>query len=195
MIEGKVKGALLIDYVRIIRANKDMPWDEYLKEGDMTLVNGQVIPSTWYPLDAFERIGYAIFMLLGKGDLKVAKAFGALTMQETFHKIYQNVIFKDQDPVSVLNKFVVLRKQFIKFSDPELESLKLEKLDDNKVRLILKAPEPSKYIEPYAHQITGGFEKLMDMIGIKDAKVSIIKIQSETEPASEIEVTWGRPGG
>ncbi len=159
----------------------------------MDLVQGRIMPSTWYPFDAFERIGYAVFKLVGKGDLNTARVFGAFTMQETYHKVYENVLFQEKDPTTVLKKFVTLRRQFFKFQDTDIDPLKMKALEENKVKMIIKAPEPSEYLEPYANQLAGGFEKLLEMAGAKDVQAKILKIQSETEPTSEIELTWSNP--
>jgi hypothetical protein len=193
MSQDKVKGVLLMDFARIIHANKDLPWDKYLTREDMGLIQGRIMPSTWYPFEAFERIGYAVFKLVGKGDLKNARAFGAFTIQETYHKVYENVLFQEKDPTALLKKFVILRKQFIRFQDTDFDPLKMELLEDNKVKMIIKASEPSEYIEPYANRLAGSFEKLLEMAGAKDIQVKILKVQSKTEPASEIELTWSNP--
>ena len=190
MSRNKIKGAIIVNYVRMIRASKDLPWGEYLTKEDMELVHGNIMPSTWYPLEVFEHVGYAVFMLMGKGDLNVARAFGALSVQETFSRVYQKVLFQEKDMVSVLKKFVVLRKQFIRFEDPDFDSMSMELIEDNKVKMILKAPEFNKYIKPYTHQVAGAFEKLLEMSDAKDIRVNIVSIQSETEPGSEIEITW-----
>jgi hypothetical protein len=191
--QDQIKGVLLMDFARIIRANKGLPWEEYVTGDDMELIQGKIMPSTWYPFDVLARIGYAVFMLVGKGDLKNAWSFGAFAMQDTFHKVYENVLFQENNPESLLKKFIVLRKQFIRFHDPEFETLKLEVSGPGRARIIFKLPEVNRYIEPYTHQLAGGFEKLLELAGAGDVSVNVNKIQSETEPASEIELAWSQP--
>ncbi len=185
-----VKGAVLIDFVRIVRANPEMPWEKYMTSGDMELVRSKVMPSAWYPFEALCRIGYAVFMLTGKGNLDAAKGFGSFSMQDTFQKVYKDVLFGEKDPLSALSKFVTLRNQFVKFRDSGFESLKMEKIAENRVRMTVKAPEYDRYIEPYAYHFAGATEKLLELSGAKDVGSRIIKIQSRTEPATEIEFSW-----
>lgn len=39
MDQRHVKGTMLVDFVRMIRANKDRNWDAYLEEGDWETIN------------------------------------------------------------------------------------------------------------------------------------------------------------
>lgn len=190
MSEDKVKGILLMDPVRFIRANKDLPWEEYLTREDMELVKGNILPSTWYPFDVFERVGYAVFMLIGKGDFNLAKAFGAFTVQETYKKVYENLLFNEKDPLSLLKKFLAMRKQFFRFKDPDFEFREMEVIEENRVRIRSRAPGVSKYLEAYAHHLAGSFEKLLEMAGANEVQVKILEIQSESIPATVIDITW-----
>ncbi len=190
MNDDQIKGVLLVDFARIYHANRNLPWEKYLTEGDLELVQGKIMPSSWYPFSVLERIGYAVFMLVGKGDLKNAWAFGAFTMHDTYRKIYQNVLFDKIDPAEVIKKFIVLRKQFIKFRQPGFDVLKLEMTGENQAMITFKLPQNGNYIEPYTHQIAGGMEKLLELSGARDVQVDIKRIQSDTESASEIELKW-----
>lgn len=46
----EVKGTLLVDYVKAIKGNKDREWDKWLEPEDWELIEGNVLPSQWYPL-------------------------------------------------------------------------------------------------------------------------------------------------
>ena len=77
----KVKGTLIIDYVRIIRANRERSWDRWLAKEDWEIIDGQVLPSNWYPYESFRRIGFAVFKEIANSDLNVAQQFGRLTIR------------------------------------------------------------------------------------------------------------------
>lgn len=47
MDELKVKGTVLLDYVRLIKAVKDKNWDKYLTDADKQIINGRILPSLW----------------------------------------------------------------------------------------------------------------------------------------------------
>jgi hypothetical protein len=204
MSEDKVKGVMLIDLVRIVRANKELPWDEYLTKDEMDLIQGKIMPSTWYPFEVFEHIGYAVFMLEGGQDVKNSWNFGRFTIEDTFQKVYSNVLFKEKDPLSVIKRFVTLRKQFFRYEDPGFESMNMESLGDNKVRIIIRtsfASKPRKVAEDiksysgklsasFANQLAGSFQRLLEIAGARDIKVEVIKIQSDPDSATELEIAW-----
>ena len=64
----RVKGTLLLDYVRMIRANKELDWDEYLETEDWEVINSQILSSQWYSYDSFRRIAYGVFKVIGKSE-------------------------------------------------------------------------------------------------------------------------------
>ena len=56
----KVKGSLFVDYVRMIKGNKDIDWGKYLTAEDMAFLDEPVADSEWYPFETFERMGLGI---------------------------------------------------------------------------------------------------------------------------------------
>jgi len=79
MDEKRVKGTLLLDYVCMIRANKDKDWQKYLKPEDWEIINGRILPSLWYPYETFERAGMATFYVLGGGNFDAVRAWGKIS--------------------------------------------------------------------------------------------------------------------
>lgn len=191
MSKNLVKGTILIDFVRLIRANQNLPWDKYLTPEDINFMKTRIMPSSWYPMEIYERMGYATFMLIGKGDLKNSRAFGAFSTQETFYNVYKNILFKEgESPISMLKRFVVLRKQFSKHEDSSLEVMILEELENNKVVMKVAAPENGKFLEPYAYHLSGMLEKLLEIAGAQNPKAEILKMESEKEREIIIELSW-----
>jgi hypothetical protein len=62
-----------MDQVRLIRGNKDHEWDSYLKPEDWEIITQDILPSAWYPLETYQRCGWAVFNILGGGDPNLAR--------------------------------------------------------------------------------------------------------------------------
>lgn len=120
MIEQrKVKGSVLLDMVKVVRAVKDAPWDDYLTDGDREIVNSMVIPTAWYPIESYQRIGLAVFDLVAKGDESTLEQFGKSAMKDLFHGSYRPFLDKG-NPLEALGKFLDLRKSLFNFSRMEI---------------------------------------------------------------------------
>ena len=103
MEEKKVKGTMLIDFVRMVRSNKNLDWNKYMQPEDWDFINSKILPSNWYPFDFYARLGWASFNLVGNGDLELARLNGQIMAQHLFETTYTSMVkFKDpnsQPPV------------------------------------------------------------------------------------------------
>jgi hypothetical protein len=184
-----VKGSLLMEVVRLIRANKDLNWEKYLKPEDMELVRGKILPSNWYTLESYERMGQAIFMEVGKGDFSNVRQWGRFTIEELVGKSYKS-LFQGLDTMSAFKKFVFFRRQFFKLDDENIEMLKLEPVGEKDLKIHVHVPLSTSLLEAYAHQLSGSFERLAELFGGKNPGTEILDKQWEGSPGTTIRVTW-----
>jgi hypothetical protein len=129
--ERKVKGSLVVDMVKIIRAIPQLPWDKHLKPEDMAVVNSMVLPTAWYDMESYMRIGLAVYALGAQGKPENVVAFGRQAMQALFDGPYRPFLDKN-DPALAIQKFLDLRKSLFTFS-----KMKMDKLADKKVRVTI----------------------------------------------------------
>lgn len=184
MNDKKVKGSILLDYVRMIRANKDKDWNKYLKPEDWDIINGRILPSMWYPLDTFQRAGLAAFHILGGGKLDLVRAWGRISMEQLVKGIYKSIIM-DADPIKAIDKFVLLRKQFYNFS-----ALEMKAIGDKHLNVWIEYGAKEDGAEPYCAQLKGGFERLVELTGGKNPKVSTGIKKHDGRDGIEFDLTW-----
>jgi hypothetical protein len=111
--EGIVlKGSLVVDLARIIRANKEVRWDKYLVPPDWEIINGVILISDWYPIGAFRRMGNAVFREMAGSSLEDVHSFGKASL-EYFLKVYENIIVNGS-PIESLKRLFRARKLFVK---------------------------------------------------------------------------------
>ncbi len=106
----EVKGTWLLNFVKVIRANKDKDFSQWLEPEDFEIIRERIMPSSWYPLKSFLRMGRAIFKGVAESNLDVTRLFGRLIMQSNL-KIYKNLLVEG-DPATSIDKFALLRKSF-----------------------------------------------------------------------------------
>jgi len=187
MDEKKVKGTFFVEYVRMIKSNKDKDWDRYLKPEDWEFIDGHVMPSFWYPFEVYQRFGVAIFELIAGGKLEVARVWGQLSAQQQIETVYQG-LKNSPDPIKAVERFIILRKQFFNF---DLFTLELEILDDKHIKIRVFNLDPQmEGIEPLSHQMLGFFEKLIELTGGNNSRVTFEKMIWKGDPETVVDAVW-----
>ena len=175
---------MLIDLVRMVRANKNLNWDEYMRPEDWDIINSIILPATWYPFSFYARLGWASFKLVGSGNLGLARVYGQVMAQKLFETIYKSMV-KIKDPSLSLRKFVLTYGGFFNFS-----SLKFEKVDTKKVKIHHDYSAVDRNNVPYCHQLLGMVKKLVEMTGGRNCKVVFLAKQWDGAPATTYGTTW-----
>jgi len=187
---SQVKGALILEIARLIRANKDKNWDKYLTKEDKEILFSRVLPTSWYPMSAYERAGYAILMEIGQGKFENAKLWGRFVIDDTIKRYYHN-LSDAQDPMVGIERFRLFRKQWFKFDDPNFEAIEITKITPDQAKVTLRSDYPTPYFEAYTHQSIGSLERLVELNGGKEIKIIIEEHDWKGErPYTVFLVSW-----
>jgi uncharacterized protein (TIGR02265 family) len=184
MDEEKVKGTMLLDFVKMIRANRNLDWDKHLKAEDWEVVNSLVLPAKWYPVDVYKRCSYAAFVLLADSNLEAARANGQSMGRRLFENTYKSIV-QSGDPGRALKQYVQVHSSFFNFG-----LLKFEMADSWKARIHLNYNDSSKSNAAFCYQMQGLLEALVRSAGGTNDRVAISAKQWEGAPATVFEITW-----
>ncbi len=178
----QIKGTFILDFVKIIRSNRDGNWDRWLEPEDWEIVNSQILPSNWYPLASWERIGNAVFKEAARGNLDLIRAYGPVMMKNLLN-VYSHVLVKG-DPAASIEKFEGIRRTFIK----GLESnISITERAEGRVRLNIKhIYQDRDFLEAFTHATAGNIEELVKQAGGMNVSVTI----HEAPEGYLIEVVW-----
>ncbi|HUT55477.1 MAG TPA: hypothetical protein VM658_18955 [bacterium] len=179
----RVKGTLVLDYVRIIRANRGQDWSKYLTPEDWQIIDSQVLSSQWYPYDSFRRIAFAVFKVIAKGNLKTAETFGRFTVKNMLG-VYKNILVPG-DPAASMDKLARLRRTFF---EGEMDTKILEH-GKGWLRyeiIVFAQEEDNERIEAFCHQAAGNLIEITEQSGGKNIKADI----SLKSTGGEIKVSW-----
>jgi len=113
----RVKGSMVIDFAKMIRANHDKPWQKYLDLEDMQALNDMIIPLAWYPLKLFRKAGMAVYEVFGKKDPESAREWGRNLVRRVPADIY-NSFFNKADPARALRNYVNVNRNTFSFLRP-----------------------------------------------------------------------------
>ena len=183
-IEGKkVKGILFADYVRMLKSKKDVDLQKYLKPKDMHYLKQQIVETEWYPFDAFERMGAAIFKEVANEDLNLVRKWSRESIDHLLlaHKSLVCV----GDPMESLMRFQVLRRSFFDFSAINLDTITV---DYARMEINYGMSEAAEKVASY--QALGFFERLLALSGAKNIKFTFEKKLWERDPYTILELSW-----
>jgi hypothetical protein len=184
MVERKVKGTMLVDQVKMIRANKGLDWSKHLNPADWETINKRILPSEWYPLELYRRCGLATFNVLAQGNLDLVRLRGRFRGKELFENVYKSAII-DKDPAASLTRFVTMYAQLFNFS-----SLRFENVGKGHAKLFHDYDRRDATSTPYCYQLMGHLDVLIEMAGGKNAKIEFPAKQWEGAPLTIFDITW-----
>jgi hypothetical protein len=157
-----VRGTLFVDYVRILRARKDVDWSRHLQPEDLPFLHERIALDAWYPMATFERMGLAILAEV-TADLQVARAWGRAQI-DRLCGIHDNLVAPG-DPCETLMRFQVLRRSFFDFS-----ALDIPSLHEGGVDLQVDYGMSARAEEAASWQTLGFFERLLEVAGARSVQ-------------------------
>jgi len=178
-----VKGALFIDYVRMLRSLKGIDWSKHLSPSDLAFLASRLDPTAWYPMESFERMGLAILAEIAHGDLELVQAWGRVSIDGL--SIAEPNLVAPGDPRETLMRFGVLRATFFDYP-----ALTLRELHDDEAFVDVHYQMASRAEEAATHQTMGFFDRLLVMAGARDVTVALTQKSWELDPTTTIHMQW-----
>jgi len=154
-----------------------------LKPEDWEIINGQILPSAWYPYENGRRIGFAVFKEIAQSNLETVRSFGRFS-GKNFLEVYANVLVKG-DPGASVEKLSVLNRTF---SDGGSEISVIEKTPNSLTYKLIFPPEEKedKFMEAYCFKLMGTIEEIVAQAGGNNIKTT----HKRTEEGYEIFLKW-----
>ncbi len=183
-MERQVKGAIFLDFVKMIKKYKESNWQNHLTESDLALLNELILPSRWYPLDTMVRIGEAVFKELANGNLEATREWGWKSM-DNLVRVYKNHLVVEGNPMRSLERFAITNRSLFNF-----EGLTIEPVSDTRARVTVSNEFGERLAEAYCTQMLGAFERLIDLSGGKQIYAAFASRRWMGDPQTVIELAW-----
>ena len=180
---AQVKGTLFVDYVRMLRAKKDVDWARYLTPADLVYLGQRIVSDDWYPMAAFERMGIAILAEVASGDLRLVREFGRMSI-DWLCSIHPNLV-SPGDPRESLMRFQVLRQSFFDYP-----ALVMREITDGEATIVIAYGMGHRAEEAASFQTMGFFQRLLEVSGAKDVKIEFSSMSWEGAPSTLLSMQW-----
>ncbi len=181
-----VRGVLFVDYVRMLRAQKDVDWSTRLPPEDLRYLKDRIDVATWYPMATFERMGNAILDTVARGNMQAVMMWGR--MQASTLRAANLSLLAEHDPVETLQRFVVLRSTFFDF-----DALHVLLVHDDEVQLAISYHMGNPAEEAASVQTVGFFEGLLALAGARGIRSTFKEKAWAGDPRTRVDFTWTPP--
>jgi hypothetical protein len=182
-----VKGALFIDYVRMLRSKKGADWSRHLAPDDLRFLHEHIELDAWYPMGAFERMGVAILAEVAQGDLNLVREWGRYSIDWLCAK-YPNLVAHG-DPCESLMRFQVQRQTFFDYP-----ALAMREVHEGGATVVITYGMSARAEEAASYQTMGFFERLLEVSGAKDVKVTFGARSWNGAPETILSMEWSARG-
>jgi hypothetical protein len=184
-MERQVKGALFVDYVRMIRAHKAVDWARHLPVEDRRFLEDRIEPEVWYPMATFERMGLAILDELARGEPLAAQTWGRYST-ELLARAQPDLVVPG-DPRESLMRFQVMRGSFFDFP-----AVSVDEITDHSARIRVRYEMGPRAEQAACHQTLGFFERLLRLAGAQEPRAVFEARSWEGDPATVLALSWSR---
>lgn len=179
-----VRGALFADYVRMIRARKDVCWESMLEPNDVAYLSQFIDQNGWYPMASFERMGNAILKVIADGNVEAARIWGALSVDQLVEKLSSGLV-ADGDPVDTLMRFRVVRSTFFDF-----DALHVREIQPGTARIEIAYGMGNAAEEAASYQTLGFFERVLALAGAENVRSAFRERSWAGDPRTLLELAW-----
>ena len=178
-----VRGTLFVDYVRMLRARKDIVWSKTLPPEDVAFLTQAILPNEWYPMETFERFGLAILEVIAGGHLELVKEWGRSSIDGL--AVAHPALITEGDVRESLMKFHVLRTGFFDYP-----ALTVCDINDGEASLEIAYQMGPLAEEAASLQTMGFFERLLELSGARRSRVWFGAKSWAGAPATTLDMTW-----
>lgn len=179
---GRVKGSMLVDFVKNIRASKSGAYQDRLTDQDREVISGRIIPSAWYPFETYKNCFNAVVDVEAGGDMKKVTEWGRIYGEAIVTALYKGVI-KTGNPCETLKRYDMFWPNFFDFGKVEttIDS-------DTEARMTIRDFDPD--FEALYYMIRGWIERSVELAGGKNVEIVLLSRSWEGDPETSIRISW-----
>lgn len=183
----EAKGGVIASVPKFVKSTFGEPalkqWLEALSPEAAELLSGNIVASSWYPVDKMlVEPTQKICELFYRGDMEGAWESGRFSANDGLKGIYR-IFVAIGTPYYIIKKAAIILPTFYKPSTIEVADI-----GDKAVTLhITEFPEPHPVLDA---RIGGWIECALEICGCKDVVVTMPKLMSKGDPYSVYQMSW-----
>jgi uncharacterized protein (TIGR02265 family) len=178
----RVKGSILIDFVKTIKASKNPAYEKYLTAEDKKLLSQRLLPSAWYPFETFKHAFQGLFEVLAKKDLETVPGWGRMYGEAIISGLYKGLI-RDGHPMESLQKYPTYLQNMMDFGSVEVKEL-------GTTEAVIAFRDFDTTLVPFSYLMFGWLERSLEMCGAKEIKNELLSAAWQGAPDTQLKFSW-----
>lgn len=181
-----IKGALVIDWVKVIRSDKTGGLLSQFTPAEKELIQSKVYVTGWYSLELYEKLVKTVTKHIGvSGKPEELFGLGYKTVDLALKDIVK-LFVREDSVVDTVNSYCGVERLFFDFGSITFAF-------QGRKKAVLKIDGfPADFVEFYYISI-GWYSRLFELGGAKNVTHKIIKKSWEGDPLTEVEYEWSAP--
>ena len=181
-MKGRVKGTVMIDFVKTIKADRRGSYDQYLTDEDRQVMSERILPSGWYPYDTYKRVFSAVVKVLANNDMEKVRQWGRIYGETIVTNVYKGLIREGQ-PMETLKKYATYIRSFFDFGD-----LVIDGLSEREAQITFKGMDPDFQAQYYI--MIGWMERSLEMCGAKGISSEFTARSWQGAAETKVRMSW-----
>jgi hypothetical protein len=181
---AKIKGSMLLNFVKAIRSDKSGRFDKYLNEKDKKIVYGRVMANAWYPMETFINCFNAVFEELAEGNMETVREWGREFVDTTYSKIYRHLFIPTDARRAIKSREMMFDGLF------ESVQFEVDEISENGFIGTLKGFD--RYFEPVYHMVAAVMERSLELGGAKGVEIRFLARRWKGDPETKMKFSWSR---
>jgi len=178
----RVKGSLLVNWVRAIRADKAGAYPPLLSDEAREVVQRHIGTASWYPYAAYRSCFDAVVKVVLDGDLAGVRQWGRIYGEQIMLETY-GMILDEESPMGVLERYAVTWEFFYDFGQARVEGL-----GEGQALFSISDFDPD--FEALYVLIEGWLERSLELVGSKDLTIETVERTWKGAPRTSYRITW-----
>jgi uncharacterized protein (TIGR02265 family) len=179
---AKVKGTILVDFAKTIRADKSGAYAAYLTDQDRKIIADRILVSSWYPLETFKHCFQAVVTVLAKNDMEKVHQWGRLYGEHIITTVYKGIV-KQGAPLESLQKYSSYIRNLFDFG-----AIEIKPLSDHEALIVIHDLDFD--FEPQYHMMRGWLERSIELCGAKNIKTQTVSKAWEGAAQTSFKISW-----
>jgi predicted hydrocarbon binding protein len=159
---------------------------EALSPEARAMVGGEILVSSWYPLQATIETLVTIDRLFGKGDLELCREMGRYTARVALEGGVQQSFVREHDPAFVIKMAPVIWQQYYDSGEIKVEQTG----EESAISRLMGFEEPHRAL---CLSVLGWMEEAIEIWGGTEIHVVETKCQTRGDSCCEFVASWVTP--
>ena len=178
----KVKGTILVPWVKAIKADKSGTFEALLTSNDKEALSKLVLSSSWYPFETYKNCVNAVAKVVAQGDGETIRQWGRAYSDEIMTSVYKRAI-KKGDPKAAMDQFAYVFKSMFNFGKVSSEV-------SSDQEMVVSIEDFEADFELFYHVTRGWLERFMELCLDKEVHSEFVKQSWSGAPLTQIKTSW-----